>query len=383
MAIKIYQKKNVREAAEDRMRWLFQEFENVYLSFSGGKDSTVILNLALQISEELNRLPLKVMFLDQEGEWQATRDYVREVMDDARVEPYWLQCPVKLFNATSHTEQWLNCWEPGDEWMREKEPDSIHENVFGTDRFGEMFPAFLKHYHPDESAIYISGIRTEESPARSMGLTTFATYKHVTYGKQYDKSVGHYNFHPIYDWSYRDVWKAIHDGGWAYNKVYDWMYQHGASAAGMRVSNLHHETALKSLELVQEVEPETWNKMSTRLSGINTHKHVKAISHIVPKDFPPMFQGWEDYRNYLLENLIQRDDQRETIRKEFDRLDEKYKDLNNKTPLYKACVSVLIVNDFEFTKINNFETSPDLAEWRYWRRTGKRRSSGRNQYINS
>lgn len=118
--MRIYLNKDVRQAATERMEWLFNEFENVVVCFSGGKDSTVTLNIALEVAEKLNRLPLKVMFLDQEAEWQTVIDYIREVMDDPRVDPIWLQIPIKLFNATSAKESWLYCWEEGEELIRLK-----------------------------------------------------------------------------------------------------------------------------------------------------------------------------------------------------------------------------------------------------------------------
>lgn len=65
---KILMPKTVLEAAKERIRRLFDEFENVVVSYSGGKDSTIVLELTLEIAREKGRLPQKVMFLDQEGE---------------------------------------------------------------------------------------------------------------------------------------------------------------------------------------------------------------------------------------------------------------------------------------------------------------------------
>ena len=72
--MKIYLKDTVLEAARNRAARLFDEFDNLYVAFSGGKDSTVTLNLALEEAERRGRLPLPVIFIDQEAEWQATID---------------------------------------------------------------------------------------------------------------------------------------------------------------------------------------------------------------------------------------------------------------------------------------------------------------------
>jgi predicted phosphoadenosine phosphosulfate sulfurtransferase len=128
----------VYTAAVNRVRWLYDEFDEVVATISGGKDSTVIFNLCLQVAWERGRLPLKTMFIDQEAEWQHTIDYVRAVLGMPEVEPLWFQMPIKIFNAASHQTDWLYCWKEGEKWMREKEPGSIKANTYGTDRFNRL-----------------------------------------------------------------------------------------------------------------------------------------------------------------------------------------------------------------------------------------------------
>src|SRR3990167_10380009 len=130
--MKIYLKDNVYEAALKRIRYIFDEFDTVIVNISGGKDSTVVLELAIMVAKERGRLPQLVMFIDQEAEWDATIQQVRSIMSRREVNPIWLQVPFKIFNATSNIEPWLNCWEEGKEWIREKEKISIKENVYGT-----------------------------------------------------------------------------------------------------------------------------------------------------------------------------------------------------------------------------------------------------------
>ena len=45
--VREYLNQNVYEAFLERMHFLFKEFDNIYLSFSGGKDSGLLLNLVL------------------------------------------------------------------------------------------------------------------------------------------------------------------------------------------------------------------------------------------------------------------------------------------------------------------------------------------------
>ena len=369
--MKIFKKQNVFDAALERMRFLFDEFDNVVVSFSGGKDSTATLEVALIVAEERGRLPLPVVFLDQEAEWQAVVDYVRETMNDPRVEPYWLQVPIRLFNATSMDEAWLNCWAEGEEWMRPKEPNSIHVNNYGTDRFYEMFKKVLAYHWPDESTCYVGGVRCEESPARASGLTTGQTYKHATWGKKLDDKRQHYTFYPLYDWSYRDIWKAIHSNGWNYCKVYDEYYRHGIAPIKMRVSNLHHETAVDQLFYLPEIEGQTWEALTRRLQGINQTKHMTKKEMFSVKELPYMFKDWPEYRDYLVDNLVQTEERRDTFRKKFAYMDEKYHDMHNEHERYKSEILCILANDFEFTKLKNFTSRPESINFRKFK-TGKK-----------
>ena len=190
--MKIYQSKNVYEAALERIEWLYREFPNVIVSVSGGKDSTVILHLCIEAAQKLGRLPVIARFLDQEAEWRDTIEYMRQIQDMPEVDLRWYQIEFKIFNATSHSQDWLYCWRKGDKWIRPKEPDAIKENVYGLDRFHDFLEKQLDFDYPNEPACAISGVRCSESPQRAKGLTNFATYKHITWGHKDNHRLNHY-----------------------------------------------------------------------------------------------------------------------------------------------------------------------------------------------
>lgn len=352
--MKIYRKENVLEAAKARIRWLFDEFPQIVVNVSGGKDSTVVFHLALEAAREKGRLPLDVLFLDQEAEWDSTIEIIRQMMYHPDVNPRWFQMPFRLFNATSKTEHWLQCWDPEKEhlWVHAKDPISIKENTYEEDRFAKLFDAILAKDYGDAPACMIAGVRTEESPSRFMGLTYWPVWKGETWGAKRNPKLGHVTMHPLYDWSYIDIWKAIHEHGWPYSRVYDQQYQRGIPVRQMRVSNVHHETAVQSLFYMAELEPDTWNRITSRLAGVDMAQKM-GFEDYIPRELPFMFFSWEQYRDYLLEKLIEDEDWRRRFRQWFQRIAEDVPEKDQVTAA-KVGVRAILINDWEGITLHAF-----------------------------
>jgi predicted phosphoadenosine phosphosulfate sulfurtransferase len=136
----------------------------------------------------------------------------------------------------------------------------------------------------------------------------------------------------------------------------------------MRISNLHHETSIQSLLLVQEIEPQTWNKIVDRIDGASSIKHIKRNSFTCPKELPYMFADWEEYAYYLAENIIQEDKYRKQL---FSKIEAKkgiYIGDNIKLKFWKTIINTILSSDFDFTKIANFEIQPDTYCYRRYRK---------------
>lgn len=347
----------VYEAALERIRWLFDEFDNdIAVASSGGKDSTVIVELASIVNKERGLPPLRVVWLDQECEFQATVDYQRYLAyerDD--IDFHWYQIPFRLENATNSHEPFLEVWDESDPsvWVREKEPIAFTKNEYGHDHFYKLLSDINAH----TARAVLTGMRADESLNRRIAVTSTVKYKWVTWATKFDGSTrdqwARYRFHPIYDWSTTDIWKAIHDHGWRYNAHYDAMYQHGVPTHQMRVSNYHHETAIWALSYLQEVEPETWEKATKRLPGINTYGHLGRDQYV--KELPYMFSSWDEYALHLIENLITDEDGREKFLRQRAVLAKQ--DYVPEAERGRALVNSIITGDRWGTLVHNFSVS--------------------------
>ena len=117
---------NVYEASKKRLAYLFGEFENILVSFSGGKDSGVLLNLVIDYAKEHNLLhKVSVVHLDYEAQYQMTTDYVEETFQYLSTLPlkhlHWLCLPVYAQCACRIDAGFWIPWEKSkkDIWVRE------------------------------------------------------------------------------------------------------------------------------------------------------------------------------------------------------------------------------------------------------------------------
>ena len=362
----------VLEEAYERYAWVYDNFEQVAVAVSGGKDSTVVLELAIEVARERNRLPVDVVFIDQEGELQHTIDYfyrLKKRPDEIRL--HWFQIPIKINVSSNSTDNYMYCWgeEFKDKWIRDKEPDSIHENVYAKPDcyFNDLFDNICVKHFPYEKFALIGGMRAEEAPKRAKGLTTGNVYKGVTWGKKFAGAKNHYVFYPLYDWSYIDIWKYIEERQLDYNKIYDLMYNLGLPTTAMRVSALFHENSINSFSYLSEVEKDNWNKIVNRIYGANTYKNAKGV-YECPAELPYMFSSWREYSEHLLENIVN-DDKRESYRAEVARCWEWYLTSVNKfkdqhglkdDKFWRVVVTTYLKNDFVFTILRNFLISLNM-----------------------
>lgn len=296
-----YSEKNVYEAGLERIRWIFDEFKDrkICVSFSGGKDSTTVLHLCKEVMDERGIKKIPVFFCDQEVEAPQTIDYVRQVMSQDWVEPFWVQSSFKEWNASAG--EWFNVWGEGEEWCREKEDISIKDIPLKKDAgFGSVLDQMHRYLFGDDY-VALGGVRIEESPTRRLGLTTSKCYKDITWGANCAK--GALVLYPIWDWRTYDVWYYILSNHFPYCELYNY-YMTMKPLLKCRVSSFIHENAIQSLTEIKEIAPQFYEAAMRRVKNVNTTVQTySSIGSYIGK-LPPYFNDWQEYIEYLSEHLV-------------------------------------------------------------------------------
>ncbi len=306
---------DVHAAARARIAWVFDNIPRVYVSFSGGKDSTVMLHM---VADEARRRGRKigVLFVDLEGQYKLTIDHIAacyEMYADI-VEPYWVALPIHLRNAVSQFEpQWI-CWDPSRraDWIREPHPTSIVDERYfpffkRAMEFEEFVPRFGHWYGGGKLTACFVGIRTDESLNRFR--TIAAGRKQPLDGKCWTTWCGSslYNAYPIYDWRTRDIW--IYQGKnpeKPYNTLYDRMYQAGLTIHQMRICQPYGDDQRKGLWLFHLIEPETWARIVARVNGANQGAlYAQESGNILGnmKIAKPEGHTWESFAKLILSTM--------------------------------------------------------------------------------
>lgn len=355
-----YSDKNVYEAAKDRIRWIFDEFNDrrIVVSFSGGKDSTTVLHLVKEVMDEKGIKSIPVFFCDQEVEAPQTIEYVREVMGYGWVEPFWIQSYFQEWNSSAG--KWFNVWGPGENWCREKEPDNPYTDIKydKTRHFKDVLDSMMR-YHFGNDYVGLGGVRIQESNTRRLGLTTSKCYKDVTWGK--NPSGNALVFYPIWDWGLNDVWYYIFSNRFSYCKLYNYYFTK-KPLYKCRVSSFIHENAIQCLAEIKEISPGFYAKALNRVQNINTTVHTYSDMSRYVGELPPYFSSWDEYVVYLADHIIDDPSNSERVKKTYfstlrrwERKVGKWKDgmdhIREIIGLY-ACQSI-VAEDFEMSKLAN------------------------------
>ena len=314
-----YTEQNVYDALLDRLKLVFEEFDNIFVSFSGGKDSGLLLELTLDFQKKYYpEKRIGVFHQDFEAQYSVTTEYVERTFERIKddVEPYWVCLPMATRTALSSYQMF---WYPWDETKRDlwcrpmpehpyvinlgKNPISTYRYRMHQEDLAKQFGRWYRMSHGNKKTVCLLGIRADESLQRYSGIINRKYgYNGECWITQQFKDV--YAASPLYDWTHSDVWHAYAKFEYDYNQLYDLYYMAGLKPDQMRVASPFNDYAKDSLHLYRVIDPEMWVKLLGRVKGANfcaIYGKTKALGY---RNLTlPEGHTWESYTKFLLDTL--------------------------------------------------------------------------------
>lgn len=312
MATKVYTNKTVLEASTERISEVFDNFERIYISFSGGKDSSVMTHLVLAEAKRRNRI-VGLLIIDLEAQYNDTITHIEHMIEMYQdyIDLHWVCAELLLRNAVSNYEPRWVCWdkEKQDTWVRpmpELASDLTQYDFYVPKmEFEEFMVIFGEWYSQGRTTAAFIGIRADESLHRYRAIVSrkdglmFNNWKWST-----KVSSKLYNIYPIYDWRTEDIW--VFHGKFRdlpHNRVYDKMMMAGVKISQQRLCQPYGDDQRKGLWLYHILEPDTWYKLIARVNGVNSGAlYINENGNMTGynKISKPDGHTWQSFCNLLL-----------------------------------------------------------------------------------
>jgi len=310
-----YTDQDVYSASIERIDFIFKNFERIYLSFSGGKDSGVMLNLTIDYMRK-NGITNKigVQILDNEANYEYSLQFMHSILEKNLdiLDVYWCCLPITLpCTVSSYMTEW-QCWGVNDEkrWIRPMPKNDYVVNVSNHKfdffeenmNYDEFWDGFGNWYSQGKLTANLIGIRAVESLNRFRAIMN--QNKEQLHGMSWTKRNSRhvYNCYPIYDWRTEDVWIANSQNDWEYNKLYDIFWKAGLSIYQMRVASPFMSESKSSLNLYRVIDPHVWITLCARVQGANfVATYGKQLNYNSFK--LPEGHTWKSFVKFLLSTL--------------------------------------------------------------------------------
>ncbi len=272
---------NVYEEAKKRIHHIYDLHDNVVCSFSGGKDSGVLINIAWEVAQERGLDKVDVIFRDEELVPQAVLDNVFYYRQQPWTNFIWYAVPLRSNKYILGETSTIVFWDPsGDrQWLRPK-PEWAETLEDTKDILTQytMDNVIAKNYKG--SVAIMTGVRASES------LVRYRSVVNALYDNYISQSPANTRVKlckPIYDWEVYDVFKYFSDTGYRYTSWYE--AQLWADDTFRVATPLNTENS-KKLDKWAKEDPEFYDRLSTIFPEVRAQeRYINDIdkSHIVKK----------------------------------------------------------------------------------------------------
>lgn len=315
MATKLYNDRTVLEASRERISQIFDNFERIYISFSGGKDSSVMTHLVMDEAKKRGR-KVALLIIDLEAQYADTIKHLEQMVElyKDQIELHWFCGQLLLRNAVSNYQPRWVCWDEDKKhlWVRSKpslasdlaQYDFYHPKM----EFEELMVIFGQWYSQGNPTAAFIGIRSDESLHRYRAIVSrkdglmFNDWKWTTKVSQ-----NLFNVYPIYDWRTEDIW--VFHGKYPdmiHNRIYDKMSMAGVKISQQRLCQPYGDDQRKGLWLYHILEPETWYRLINRVNGVNSGTlYIQETGNMTGynKITKPEGHTWQSFCNLLLSTM--------------------------------------------------------------------------------
>lgn len=308
----IYEDRNVYEAALDRIDKIYNSHDEVWVSFSGGKDSLAMLKLVEEyFDKEGYTDKINVIFRDEETINTSVREFVLTFVDNPKYnfKYYATQLESEIY-ILGEKKKYIQ-WDENRDWVVPKPDCAITlKGVYDQYKFDKVL--FEKK---NRRVCTLVGIRADESLIRFSGITnskvSYLTknpaLKNATLGK------------PIYDWKQNDIFKYFYDNDIEYCQVYDMQIFNKDS---LRVATVLHAEAAKQLHKVKTLDPELYNNIMSIWPEVDVQARyykdaVKGNSTKIALLYKEKCNGdyWQAIYRYIEENITDKYQKNEAMKK--------------------------------------------------------------------
>lgn len=233
MRVKTYLDMDVVEAARKRLIGIFTNRCPITVSFSGGKDSLVLLTLVLELKREglIDCSNLTVIYVDEEAMYpdviEGIENY-RSICLQEGIKFIWYAMEMRHFNSYNSLQDDLSFVMfdrfKADRWVRNPPAFATRDDPMLKPRL-DQYQEFCSR--KGKGGIDIIGDRESESVQRMFFMSRNKNQNGIFRGQV---------AYPIYDWTDNDVWLFIKKHHVPFPEVYIRLYQVGTPRNRMRVS---------------------------------------------------------------------------------------------------------------------------------------------------